>query len=29
VYVLAALTIFTTVQRMAHVRRELNAAAAA
>ena len=27
VYVLAALTIFTTFQRMAHVRRELNAAA--
>ncbi len=29
VYVLAALTVFTTFQRMAHVRRELNAAAAA
>jgi CDP-diacylglycerol--glycerol-3-phosphate 3-phosphatidyltransferase len=29
VYVLAALTIFTTFQRMAHVRRELNAAATA
>lgn len=29
VYVLAALTVFTTVQRMLHVRRELNAAAAA
>jgi len=28
VYVLAALTMFTTVQRMLHVRRELNAAAA-
>jgi CDP-diacylglycerol--glycerol-3-phosphate 3-phosphatidyltransferase len=28
VYLLAALTIFTTFQRMAHVRRELNAAAA-
>jgi CDP-diacylglycerol--glycerol-3-phosphate 3-phosphatidyltransferase len=27
VYVLAALTFFTTFQRMAHVRRELNAAA--
>jgi CDP-diacylglycerol--glycerol-3-phosphate 3-phosphatidyltransferase len=27
VYVLAALTLFTTFQRMAHVRRELNAAA--
>jgi CDP-diacylglycerol--glycerol-3-phosphate 3-phosphatidyltransferase len=27
VYLLAALTIFTTFQRMAHVRRELNAAA--
>jgi CDP-diacylglycerol--glycerol-3-phosphate 3-phosphatidyltransferase len=29
VYVLAGLSIFTTIQRMAHVRRELNAAAAA
>jgi CDP-diacylglycerol--glycerol-3-phosphate 3-phosphatidyltransferase len=29
VYVLAALAIFTTFQRMAHVRRELNAAATA
>ncbi|HYI38428.1 MAG TPA: CDP-alcohol phosphatidyltransferase family protein [Thermoleophilaceae bacterium] len=28
VYVLAALTLFTTFQRMAHVRRELNAASA-
>jgi CDP-diacylglycerol--glycerol-3-phosphate 3-phosphatidyltransferase len=28
VYLLAGLTIFTTFQRMAHVRRELNAAAA-
>jgi CDP-diacylglycerol--glycerol-3-phosphate 3-phosphatidyltransferase len=29
VYVLAGLTIFTTIQRIAHVRRELNAAAPA
>jgi hypothetical protein len=28
VYLLAALTLFTTFQRMAHVRRELNAASA-